>query len=93
MNPGLEYQYSEMLPAGQKTKPTYIWEFEEFEGCSARCGKGLKTSKPSCTERTQGRVSEKFCDMASKPEPKTMECFVRDCKLKYECILFYIKFI
>lgn len=82
MNPGIEYEYAEMLKTGQISKAGYIWEFEEFGGCSARCGTGMKTAKPSCTEKTQGRVSDKFCNQASKPEPKTMECFVRDCKFK-----------
>lgn len=85
VNPGLEYEFAEMLPASQVPKVAYIWEFDEFEGCSARCGTGLKTAKASCNEKTQGKVSDKFCDHATKPEPKTMECFVRDCKSKYDC--------
>lgn len=67
-------KYSLGLKQRTPRRPTFLWDFIDWEKCSADCGPGEQISKPRCVEKIGGLVDDKFCRNISKPDAKVRPC-------------------
>jgi len=72
-------KYSLGLKQRNPRKPTFLWDFVDWQKCSAVCGPGEQTSRPRCVEKIGGLVDDKFCKGIGKPDVKVRPCNQAPC--------------
>ncbi|XP_026825509.1 A disintegrin and metalloproteinase with thrombospondin motifs 7 [Ooceraea biroi] len=72
-------KYSLGLKQRTPRRSVFLWDFIDWEKCSAGCGPGEQTSKPHCIEKIGGLVDDKFCRNISKPDAKVRPCNQAPC--------------